>query len=79
MKHTCTKHYTTKDNIYNIYISPYTTKSGFLKFHIEIYAEMVYNNSGFSQLIASYNTYDNALINHLNKCNNFELIKEETT
>lgn len=74
MKYDKTQHYKSKDNIYNIYINWYTTKSGYLKFNIQVTAELTYNNSGFCSEIANYNTKDNNLINYLKFSDDFILI-----
>ena len=70
-----TDHYRSKDKNFNIYVNWYTTKSGFLKFHIEIYAEHTHNNNGFCSCIAKYNTPDNAMLQYLKRNDYFELVK----
>ena len=68
-------HYKSKDGNFNIYVYRYTTKSGFLKFHIEIFAEHLHNNNGFCSRIASYNTKENAMLHFLRLNDYFELVK----
>lgn len=45
-----------------------------LKFHIEIYAELTYNDSGFCTCVASYNTDDNVLLRYIKLHPDFEQI-----
>lgn len=68
-------HYRSKDNTFNIYVNWYTTKSGFLKFHIDIYAEHLHNSNGFCSQIASYNTSDNAMLQYLKRTDCFDLVE----
>lgn len=70
-------HYKSKDNKLNIYVNWYTTKSGFLKFNIEIYAEHPLNNNGFCSRIASYNTSENTMLQYLRRCEYFDLVEEK--
>ena len=72
-----TDHYRSKDKNFNIYVNWYTTKSGFLKFHIDIYAEHLHNNNGFCSQIASYNTSDNTLLQFLRRCDYFDLVEAQ--
>lgn len=76
MKKNIEKHYISKDKKTNIYIKFYSTKSGFLKFHIQIFKEMDYNNSGFCSCVADYKTKDNTLLNYLKYSNDFQLVTE---
>ena len=69
-------HYQSKDKNFNIFVNWYTTKSGNLKFHIEIYAEHLHNNNGFCSLIASYNASDNAMLQFLRRCDYCDLVEE---
>ena len=63
-----TIHYISKDKNTNIYINFYTTKSGFLKFNIEVYVEIA---NGFCTCIANYNTKENSLLNFLKRSDDF--------
>lgn len=72
-----TEHYTSKDKNFNIYINWYTTKKGYLKFHIDIYAEHSHNDNGFCSQIANYNTSDNAMLQFLRRCDCFDIVREE--
>lgn len=76
MKYYKTEHYKSKDRIYNIYVYWYTTKSGFLKFHIEIYSEMFWNSSGFCMRIANYNTSEHQLLQYCKYSGLFELMED---
>lgn len=76
MKYYKTQHYKSKDGIYNIYVYWYCTKSGFLKFHIEIYSECFWNSSGFCMRIANYNTSDNQLLQFIRLSNLFDLVED---
>lgn len=69
-------HYRSKDKNFNIYVNWYTTKSGFLKFHIEIYAEHLHNNNGFCSCIASYNTKENSMLQYLRRNDYFDLVED---
>lgn len=69
-------HYQSKDKNFDIYVNWYTTKRGILKFHIEIFAEHLHNNNGFCSQIASYNTYDNQMLQFLQRCDYFDLVVE---
>ena len=70
-------HYISKDKNCNIYVNWYTTKSGYLKFNIEIHAEHLHNNNGFCSCIANYNTKDNSMLQFLRRCDYFELVEEK--
>ena len=70
------QYYRSKDKQTHIYIFWYTTKSGFLKFHIEILKE---NINGFCDKIIDYNTTDNALLKHLKNNIDFDLIEDRLT
>lgn len=72
MKYHKTNHFQKKDGTINIYIYWYTTKSGKLKFKIEIYANHVWNTNGFTSLIAQYRTEDNSLLRYLKRNDNFK-------
>lgn len=63
-----------KDKSLTIYFNWYNTKKGMLKFHIEIYAELTYNDSGFCTCVASYNTDDNVLLRYIKLHPDFEQI-----
>lgn len=76
MKYYQTNHYISKDKNFNIYVNWYTTKSGYLKFNIQIIAEHLHNNNGFCSEIANYNTSDNAMLHFLKRCDYFELVEE---
>lgn len=76
MKYYKADHYRSKDNNFNIYIKCYSTRSGILKFHIEIYAEHTHNNSGFCSRIADYKTNENSMLQFLRRCDDFELVEE---
>lgn len=69
-------HYKSKDNSFHIYVNWYTTKKGFLKFHIEIYAEHLHNKNGFCSRIANYNTSENSMLQYLRHCDYFDLVEE---
>jgi hypothetical protein len=69
------EHYRSKNEIFNVFIKWYTTKAGFLKFNIEIYAEHKHNENGFCSCIAKYNTSDNALLQWLKRNERFYLIE----
>lgn len=69
-------HYRSKDNNFNIYINWYSTHSGMLKFHIEIYAEHTHNNLGFCSRIANYKTDENFMLQFLRRCDYFDLVEE---
>ena len=64
-------HYRSKDKKTDIYINFYTTKGGFLKFKIEVYAEIA---NGFCARVANYNTGENSLLNFLKRSDDFILI-----
>jgi hypothetical protein len=72
-----TDHYKSKDGNFNIYVNWYTTKSGKLKFNIEIYAEHLHNNNGFCSCIANYNTNENSMLQFLRRCDYFILTTED--
>jgi hypothetical protein len=72
-----TDQYKSKDGNFNIFVNWYNTKSGFLKFHIEIYAEHLHNNNGFCSCIASYNTSDNAMLQYLRRNDYFDLVEDK--
>ena len=74
MKKNIEKHYISKDKKTNIYIKFYTTKSGFLKFHVQIFKEMDYNNNGFCSCVSDYKTKENSLLNYLKYSNDFQLV-----
>lgn len=74
MKHYTEKHYISNDKKTNIYIRFYTTKAGFLKFHIQITKEIDWNESGFCSCVADYKTSDNALLNYLKNSKEFQLV-----
>lgn len=69
-----TQHFRSKDNKLDIYFNSYTTKSGYLKFDIEIYAELP-NESGFCTRIAKYNTNEISLLNYIKSHDNFILVE----
>lgn len=71
------QYYMSKDKQTHIYIFWYTTKSGFLKFHIEILKE--HKTSGFCEKIADYNTTDNAMLRWLKNNIDFDLMEERLT
>jgi hypothetical protein len=71
MKYYKTEHYKSKNNDFNIYINWYTTKSGLLKFNIEVYAEQKHNNNGFCSCIARFNTSDNNLLKYIKSSDNY--------
>lgn len=71
-----TDHYISKDKNFNIFVNWYTTKSGFSKFHIDIYAEHLHNNNGFCSHIASYNTSNNAMLQFLKRCDYFDIVRD---
>lgn len=71
-----TDHYQSKDKNFNIYVNWYTTKAGYLKFNIEIYAEHLHNNNGFNSCIANYNTKDNAMLQWLRRNDYFDLVQD---
>jgi hypothetical protein len=71
-----TTHYQSNDGNFNIFINWYTTKSGYLKFNIEIYAEHLHNNLGFCSCIANYNTKDNTMLQFLRRNDYFYLVEE---
>lgn len=75
MKYYKIDHYRRKDQTLDIYFNWYTTKSGFLKFNIEIYAPVL-NNSGFCIAIARYNTAENTLLNYIKLHNDFYLVED---
>ena len=66
-----TQHFRSKDGKLDIYFYWYTTKSGFLKFDVEIYAGFE-NDSGFCTRIAKYNTSENAMLNYIRNHSSFE-------
>jgi hypothetical protein len=70
-------HYRSNDKNVDIYVDWYTTKAGYLKFHIEIYAEHLHNNNGFCSCIASYNTSNNAMLQFLKRNDYFYLVEEQ--
>lgn len=70
-----TDHYQSKDKNFNIYVNWYTTKAGYLKFNIEIYANHLHNNNGFVSCIANYNTKDNAMLQFLRRNDYFDLVE----
>lgn len=76
MKYFNKLHYISNDGNFDIYINSYTTKSGNLKFHIEIFAEHLHNNNGFCSRIASYRTSENEMLHFLRCCDYFKLISE---
>ena len=69
-------HYRSKDKNFNIYVYWYTTKKGFLRFHIEICAEHLHNNNGFCSCIANYNTKENNMLQWLRRNDYFELVED---
>lgn len=76
MKYYKVDHFRNKEKTLDIYFSWYTTKSGFLKFCIEIYAAQTYNENGFVTRIAKYNTSENSLLNYIKMHNDFYLVEE---
>lgn len=63
-------HFRSKDNKLDIYFQWYTTKSGNLKFDIEIFAACN-NDSRFCTRIAKYNTAENSLLQYIKRHNNY--------
>ena len=78
MKYYKIDHFRNKQSTLDIYFNWYTTKNGFLKFNIEIYAAQTYNNSGFVTRIAKYNTSENTLLNYIKMHNDFYLVEDQT-
>lgn len=72
-----TEHYTRKDNKMDIYFNSYITKSGNLKFVVEIYAAL-HNDSGFCTRIARYITADNAMQKYIRMHPEYYLKEVET-
>lgn len=75
MKYYKIDHYRKKDNTLDIYFNWYTTKAGFLKFRVEIYAAHTYNSNGFCSLIAKYNTSENTMLKYIQLHNDFYLVE----
>lgn len=75
-KHHKIQYFRSKDKQTHIYIFWYTTKSGFLKFHVEILKEII---NGFCDKIIDYNTTDNALLIYLKNSIDFDLIEDRLT
>jgi hypothetical protein len=71
------QYYKSKDKQTHIYIFWYTTKSGFLKFHIEILKEN--KTSGFCDKISDYNTTDNSMLRYLKNNIDYDLIYDGLT
>ena len=76
MKYYKIDHYRNKQNTLDIYFKWYTTKAGFLRFRVEIYAAQTYNNNGFVSLIAKYNTTENTMLNYIKMHNDFYLVED---
>jgi len=76
MKYYKIDHFKNKQNTLDIFVNWYTTKSGKLKFCVEIYAALEYNNSGFITRIAKYNTDENTMLNYLKNHNDFYLVED---
>lgn len=76
MKYYKIDHFRKKDDTLDIYFKWYTTKSGKLKFLIEMYALQVYNENGFFTQIARYTTDDNALLRYIKMHDNFILLED---
>ena len=78
MKYYKTEHYKNKQNTLDIYFNWYTTKAGYLKFCIEIYAAQTYNSNGFISQIAKYTTSDNTMLRYIKLHNDFYLVEDKT-
>lgn len=71
------QYFSSKDKKTHVYIFWYTTKSGFLKFHIEILKEN--KTSGFCDKIADYNTPNNSMLRYLKNNIDYDLIYDGLT
>ncbi len=76
MKYYNIEHYQNKQKTLDIYFYRYTTKAGFLRFRVEIYAAHTYNSNGFVSLIAKYNTSDNTMLKYIKLHNDFYLVED---
>lgn len=78
MKYYKTDHYKNKQNTLDIFFYWYTTKTGRLKFRVEIYAAQTYNESGGVSLIAKYNTDENTMLKYIKLHPDFYLVEDIT-
>jgi hypothetical protein len=75
MKYYKVDHFRNAAGTLDIYFNYYTTKSGYLKFCIEIYAAQTWNENGFTTRIARYTTDENALLKYMYMHPDFYLVE----